>query len=356
MALKDTVNRAYSNWMTGSGPENDIVISSRIRVARNLSHFAFPHMLSVDKADEVIHAVSLALENKELKFTSGRLEVSRMSELSPVERQILVEKHLISPDLLQDYEKKAVALRDDEVISIMINEEDHLRVQCILPGLQLESAWEQVDKLDDGLEKTLNYAFSEQLGYLTACPTNVGTGLRASVMVHLPGLVHTDQIKNVLATVSKLGLTVRGLYGEGTEAAGNLFQISNQVTLGHTEMEIIQNLVSVTKQLLEQERTAREALYRDRREQLEDRIGRSYGILKHARLISSDEAMKRFSDVRLGIDLKIIKNVKPQLITELMVLTRPAFLIKMAGKDISAYERDVSRAKLIREKLNKAQD
>jgi len=352
MTLKDTVSRAYSNWMTGSGPENDIVISSRIRVARNLSHFAFPHMLSVDKAEEIIHAVTLALENKELISNSGRLEVSRMSELSPVERQILVEKHLISPDLLQNHEKKAVALRDDEVLNVMINEEDHLRIQCILPGLQLESAWEQVDKLDDGLEKTLDYAFSERFGYLTACPTNVGTGLRASVMVHLPGLVHTDQIKNVLATVSKLGLTVRGLYGEGTEAAGNLFQISNQVTLGHSETEIIQNLVSVTRQLLERERAARQALYKERREQLEDRIGRSYGILKHACMLSSDEAMKRFSDVRLGIDLKIIKDVKPELITELMVLTRPAFLIKKAGSDISAFERDVRRAELVREKLN----
>lgn len=352
MALKDTVNRAYSNWMTGSGPENDIVISSRIRVARNLSHFAFPHMLSVDKAQEVVHAVGLALENKELRAASGHLELINMSELSPVERQILVEKHLISPDLLQDHEKKAVALREDEITSAMINEEDHLRIQCILPGLQLEPAWEQVDKLDDGLEKTLEYAFSEKLGYLTACPTNVGTGLRASVMVHLPGLVYTDQIKNVLATVSKLGLTVRGLYGEGTEAAGNLFQISNQVTLGHTENEIIQNLVSITRQLLQQERTSREALYKERREQLEDRIGRSYGILRHARIISSDEAMKRFSDVRLGIDLGIIKDVTPQLITELMVLTRPAFLIKMAGKDIPTFERDVSRATIIRQKLN----
>jgi protein arginine kinase len=351
MALKDTVSSAYSNWMKGSGPENDIVISSRIRVARNLSHFAFPHMLSVDRAEEVIHAVALALENKQLRSESGLFELSRMSELSPVERQILVEKHLISPDLLKDYQKKALALRDDEILSVMINEEDHLRIQCILPGLQLESAWEQVDKLDDGLEKTLDYAFSERMGYLTACPTNVGTGLRASVMVHLPGLVHTDQIKDVLATVSKLGLTVRGLYGEGTEAAGNLFQISNQVTLGHTESEIIQNLVSVTKQLLQRERTARTALHGGRKEHLEDRIGRSYGILKNARILSSDEAMKRFSDVRLGIDLKIVKDISPELITELMVLTRPSFLVKKAGTEITAFERDVKRAELIRNRL-----
>lgn len=351
MALKDIVTSAYSNWMAASGPENDIVISSRIRVARNLSNFAFPHLLPADKAGEIIHAVALALKNKELQSLSGGLEVSRMNELSSVERQILVEKHLISVDLMQDYEKKAVALRGDEVLNIMINEEDHLRIQCILPGLQLEAAWEQVDKLDDGLEKTLDYAFSENLGYLTACPTNVGTGLRASVMVHLPGLVHTDQIKSVLATVSKLGIAVRGLYGEGTEAAGNLFQISNQVTLGHSETEIIQNIVLVTKQLLEKERAARKALHDKRREQLEDKIGRSYGILRHARMLSSDECMKRFSDVRLGIDLNIITGIKPQLITELMVLTRTAFLIKKAGSNLSAFDRDVKRAELVREKL-----
>ncbi len=351
MALKDTVSRAYSNWMAGSGPENDIVISSRIRVARNMSHFAFPHMLSLEKAEEVIHALTLALENKDLKFSSGHLEVSRMSELSPVERQILVEKHLISPDLLKGHEKKAIALRDDEVLSIMVNEEDHLRVQSLLPGLQLESAWDQVNRLDDELEKTLDYAFSERLGYLSACPTNVGTGLRASVMVHLPGLVHTDQIKGVLNTVSKIGLTVRGLYGEGTEAAGNLFQISNQVTLGHSENEIIQNIVSVTKQLQEREKTARKALYNERRSQLEDRIGRSYGILKYARILSTDEAMKRFSDLRLGIDLNIITDTKPELVTELMVLTRPAFLVSKAGSDMTVFERDVKRAELVRNKL-----
>lgn len=352
MALKDTVSKAYSNWMTGSGPESDIVISSRIRVARNLSHFAFPHMLSDEQAGEVIHAVALALDHKELVSASGRLEMSRISELSSLQRQILVEKHLISPDLLKDHGKKAIALRDDEVLNVMINEEDHLRIQCILPGLQLESAWIQVNKLDDGLEKTLQYSFSERFGYLTACPTNVGTGLRASVMVHLPGLVHTDQIKNVLATISKLGLAVRGLYGEGTEAAGNLFQISNQVTLGHPEPEIIQNLVSVTGQLLEREREARRVLHKERREQLEDRVGRSYGILKHARVLSSSEAMKRFSDIRLGIDLGIIKDVKPRLITELMVQTRPAFLVQEAGSDMSAVERDVKRAEAVRKKLS----
>lgn len=351
MAIKDTVNNAFSNWMDGSGPENDIVVSSRIRVARNLASFPFPHMLDVDKADEVIHGVVLALRNEKVKDNSGYFESVRMRELGSIDRQILVEKHLISPDLLKDYNKKAVAIRDDEIVSIMINEEDHLRIQCLLPGLKLESAWDYVNKLDEGLEKTLDYAFCENTGYLTACPTNVGTGLRASVMVHLPGLVHAQQIKNVLVSLSKLGLAVRGLYGEGTEAAGNLFQVSNQVTLGHTEAEIIQSLVTVTAQLLEQERAAREALYKERKDHLEDRIWRSYGVLKHSRIIASDEAMKRFSDIRLGIDLGIIDNIDQKLVTELMILSQPAFLLKRFGQEMTSFQRDVSRAQIIRNKI-----
>ncbi|MCF8012705.1 MAG: protein arginine kinase [Clostridiales bacterium] len=351
MSLKDSVNNAYSSWMTGTGPDNDVVISSRVRAARNLSHFAFPHMLDDDKAQEVIHAVSLALENRGADCKPGKLEINNMIELSPEDRQILVDKHLISNDLLKDHGRKAVVLSEDEAISIMLNEEDHLRIQCILPGMQLESSWLQVNNIDDELEKTLDYAFSEKFGYLTACPTNVGTGLRCSVMVHLPALVFTEQIKKVLPSISKLGLTVRGLYGEGTEPVGNLFQISNQVTLGHSEEEIVQNLVSVTKQLLDQERTAREALYDDRKEYMEDKIGRSYGILKNSRIISFNEVMSRLSDLRLGIDLKIIKDVSPQLVNELIVLTRQAFLNKEAGKELSVFERDVKRANIIREKL-----
>ncbi|MGB9803460.1 protein arginine kinase [Desulfofundulus sp.] len=355
MTIRETVNNPHSHWMDGTGPESDIVISSRVRVARNLAHLPFPHLLSREKAEDVIHAVQTAVENRVFREKMGKMELTRMNELTPVERQILVEKHLISPDLLEDFERKAVVLRDDEVLSVMVNEEDHLRLQCLLPGLQLNRAWELVSRLDDGLEATLDYAFDEKLGYLTACPTNVGTGLRASVMLHLPGLVMVNQIKGVLGTITKLGLTVRGLYGEGTEAKGNLFQVSNQVTLGQAEEDIIANLISVTRQLLGQERAAREALYRERREQLEDRVGRAYGLLKHARVMTSEEAMSLFSDLRLGIDMGIIKNIPAPLIIELMVLTRPAFLVKVTGKDLSPVERDIYRAQLIRRKLSAAQ-
>lgn len=355
MALKEILNEARSRWMDGQGTDSDIVISSRIRVARNLTNLPFPHLLDQEQAERVIYAVKAAVEKRSLKEKIGVLELARMNELTPVERQILVEKHLISPDLLEDYQKKAVVLRDDEVISIMINEEDHLRIQCLLPGLQLKEAWELIDRLDDELEAALDYAFDERLGYLTACPTNVGTGLRASVMLHLPGLVLVKQIKNVLSAVAKLGLTVRGLYGEGTEASGNLFQVSNQVTLGLTEEDIITNLLSVTRQLIAQERSARAALLKESREQLEDRVGRAYGLLKHSRLMSSEEAMRLFSDLRLGIDMGLIKKIPSSLVNELIVLTRPAFLMKTLGKDLTPFERDVYRSQLIRKKLSAAQ-
>lgn len=356
MAFKQIISEAHSRWMDGQGAESDIVISSRIRVARNLKNMPFPHLLSQEQSEQVIYTVKEAIEKRLGKEKTGALELILMNALTPIERQILVEKHLISPDLLENYQKKAVALRDDEVISIMINEEDHLRSQCLLPGLQLKEAWELIELLDDELEETLDYAFDERLGYLTACPTNVGTGMRASVMLHLPGLVLVKQIKSVLSTVAKLGLTVRGLYGEGTEAAGNLFQVSNQVTLGQTEDDLITNLLSVARQLISQERSSRAALRKENRERLEDRIGRAYGLLKHSRIMSSEEAMQLLSDLRLGIDVGFIKNIPPNLINELIVLTRPAFLIKALGRDLNPFERDVYRAQLIRKRISMAQN
>lgn len=351
MPLKETVNNAHSRWMDADGPESDTVVSSRVRAARNIAGMPFPHLLNSEKAKDVIHAVRLALKNEQLKKVVGELELSNLSELSPLDRQILVDKHLISPDMLSNFQNKAVVMREDETVSIMINEEDHLRIQCLLSGLQLKEAWDIVDKVDDGLEKTLDFAFSEKLGYLTSCPTNVGTGIRASVMLHLPGLKLTKQLGGVLGATGKLGLAVRGLYGEGTEALGDLFQISNQITLGQAEEEIIDNLISITKQILAQEQAARQALYKERREVIEDRVFRAYGILKHARILSSGEAMRLFSDLRLGLGLKIVTGIPLKLLNELMVKTRPAFIIKMAGREMSAHERDIFRASLIRKEF-----
>ncbi|MFZ5596315.1 MAG: protein arginine kinase [Bacillota bacterium] len=351
MSIREIVNSAHSYWMDACGPESDVVVSSRVRIARNLANLPFTHLLSDDGAREIINSVGNALKSNNLAERFGGLELTGMSELTPVERQILVEKHLISPDLLENHQKKAVVLSEDEKISIMVNEEDHLRLQCLMPGLQLKEAWDLIDRLDNGLEETLEYAYDEKLGYLTACPTNVGTGLRASVMLHLPALVMINRIRDVLGTVSKLGFTVRGLYGEGTEASGNLFQISNQVTLGQTEEDIINSLISVSGQIIASERAAREALLRERREHIEDRVGRAYGLLSNARILSSEEAVRLLSDLRMGISLELISSIPANLITELMVEIRPAFLVKKAGKELSPFVRDVTRADLIRERV-----
>lgn len=351
MLVKKAVNDPHSRWMDADGPESGIAISSRVRVARNLAGIPFPHILDAVGTEEVIHTVRLAAEDEEMTKLAGKLEVILLSELSQMERQILVDKHLISPDLISDYERKAVVLRDDEVVSVMINEEDHLRIQCLLSGLQLEEAWNLIDQVDDGLEKNLDYAFSEQLGYLTACPTNVGTAIRASVMLHLPGLVLVKQLRDVLNAISKVGLTVRGLFGEGTEALGDLFQISNQITLGQTEEEIISNLTAVVKQIISQEKATRAVLYRDRKEFIEDRVYRAYGILKNSRILTSEEAMRLFSDLRLGIEMNLLSGIPAKLLNEMMVRIRPAFLTKLAGRDISPHRRDVFRAELIRNEL-----
>ncbi|MCL4441838.1 MAG: protein arginine kinase [Firmicutes bacterium] len=352
MSLKETVNSPYSKWLDASGPESDVIISSRVRLARNLVGNPFPHLLGPENADKILYALQTAIHQKGMQETVGKLEICRMTELSPTERQILVEKHLISPDLLEQPEKRGVVLRDDEVISIMVNEEDHLRIQCLLPGLQLKECWDLANAVDDGLEQTLDFAFAEEQGYLTSCPTNVGTGLRASVMLHLPALVLTQQINAVLIALSKLGLTVRGLYGEGTQATGNLFQVSNQVTLGLTEEEIIDNLIMVAMQLVTQERTARRALYKDQQHQIEDRVWRAYGLLKYARTMASSDAMALLSDLRLGVDLGIIPDIPAGLIMELIIMTRPAFLNKLKGTELNPYQRDIYRATLIRERLN----
>lgn len=355
MPLKKTINDSHSRWMDADGPAADIAISSRIRVARNLAGIPFPHLLDQTKAENVIHAVRLAIKDQDVLSKVGNVELSLLSEMLPVERQILVDKHLISPELLSSFERKAVVLRDDEVISIMINEEDHLRIQCLIPGLQLQEAWDLINQVDDSLERTLDYAFSEKLGYLTACPTNVGTGMRASVMLHLPALKLVKQLSGVLNAISKVGLTVRGLFGEGTEALGDLFQISNQVTLGQSEEEIINNIVAVVSQIINQEQAARNALYKNRREFIEDLVYRAYGTLKYAHILSYEEAMRLFSELRLGIEMGLISGIHSRLLNELTVRIRPAFLIKLSGNEMSAHNRDVFRAELIRKEFSKLQ-
>lgn len=242
-------------------------------------------------------------------------------------------------------------LSENEEVSIMINEEDHIRIQCLFPGLQLTEALNIANEVDDWMEEHVDYAFDENKGYLTSCPTNVGTGIRASVMMHLPALVLTQQINRIIPAINQLGLVVRGIYGEGSEALGNIFQISNQITLGKSEHDIVEDLKSVVRQLISQERSAREALAKTSNIQLEDRVFRSYGILANSRIIESKEAARCLSDVRLGIDMGYIKNLSKKILNELMILTQPGFLQQYAGGPLRPDERDIRRAALIRERL-----
>ena len=338
-----------SEWLKGTGPHSDIVISSRIRLARNLDKFPFPHWASKKQSEDVLTSVEEAIKKTDdLKNTA----TFRLADVDPVDKQFLVERHLMSLEHAQKTDSKAVAIDNDEIISVMVNEEDHLRIQVMQSGFNLFEAWGIINKIDDCLAKELSFAFLADWGYLTACPTNAGTGMRGSVMLHLPALVMTRQINRVLAAIAKLSFATRGLYGEGTQATGNFFQISNQVALGHSEEEIIENINGLIRQIIEQEKQAREAMVSKNRALLEDRVNRSFGILKSAYIITSDETIELLSMVRLGCDLGIVnKCMDRRIINELFLITQPAHLQKLENKKLTSQERDVKRAELIRNKL-----
>lgn len=338
------------SWMGDGGSEDDIVISTRVRLARNLEGFRFPLIFTDEEAKTIDQMVSQAfyqLNDEKHNFSHFTIQ-----EMPALKRQVLVEKHLISPMLARKEKFASVIISQDEAISVMVNEEDHLRIQCLAPGLKLVETYEMANKLDSQLEKLLPFAFHNDFGYLTSCPTNVGTGLRASVMMHLPGLSMTKQIKALTQMLARFGMVVRGIYGEGSENLGNMYQISNQVTLGKSEDEIIDDLQEVVMQIIEQERKARQALLAQSSIALEDRIHRAYGTLKHARIMTSEEAATCLSNVRLGVDLGIIKDVPKHILNECTILIQPGFVQQYAGTTLEPAERDVFRAKLIREKLN----
>ncbi|NLY89528.1 MAG: protein arginine kinase [Firmicutes bacterium] len=349
MAMIEKIDRLLPGWIKESGPEGEVVLSSRIRLARNLRDLPFPHYAGEKQLEEVINLTEKAL--KQPAPDKGRLKLVRLDAIDQLERMVLLEKHLISPNLVKNPAHRGVILRDDECLAIMINEEDHLRIQAMLSGLQLDKAWELADKIDDYLEASLDYAFDEERGYLTACPTNVGTGLRVSVMVHLPALGMVGQVKKVLAALAHVGLNVRGVYGEGTESVGNLFQISNQVTLGHSEEDLVGKLVSLTRQVVEQEKTARRALLKESRVQLENKVYRAYGLLTQSRLLNSHEAMLLLSDLLLGVEAGLVPTVRAQAVKELFLLIRVAILQQLIGKELQPEERDYYRAMVIREHL-----
>jgi protein arginine kinase len=274
-----------------------------------------------------------------------------MDNLSTLDKQILVERHLISREHAAKSAGSGLVLNRDETLCFMINEEDHLRMQSLRPGLQLKQAWTSIDHADSQLEKRLDYAFGPELGYLTACPTNIGTGIRVSAMLHLPGLVLAEQINPIIQSVNKLGLAVRGLYGEGTEALGNVFQVSNQMTLGEAEGAIVERLEKVLAQIIEHEENARATLLEKKPKMVFNHIGRAYGILANAHSISSKETMNLLSLMRLGIDLGLFPGVDRALVDELFILTQPAHLQKQHSEKLTAEERDLIRADMVRERL-----
>ncbi|MBI5023612.1 MAG: protein arginine kinase, partial [Candidatus Omnitrophica bacterium] len=322
MKLDDLLNHT-SEWLKGSGPNSEIVISSRIRLARNLAQVPFPHWANKKQGEAALAAIEEAIARVDyLKKTT----LFKLADLDSVDKQFLIERHLMSYEHAQKSDSKAVAIDDEEIISIMINEEDHIRCQVMQSGFNLFEAWNIINKIDDCLAEGLTFAFSADWGYLTACPTNTGTGMRGSVMLHLPALVMTRQIDRVLSAISKLSFTTRGLYGEGTQATGNFFQVSNQVSLGHSEDEIIENLNSLVRQIIEQENQTRELLFSRDKAMLEDRIHRGYGILKSAHIISSQETSELLSMVRLGCDLGMLKDIDRRRVNELFIITQPAHL------------------------------
>ncbi|HRZ14237.1 MAG TPA: protein arginine kinase [Candidatus Omnitrophota bacterium] len=349
MNLDDLLHHS-SEWLKGTGPHSDIVISSRIRLARNIDKVAFPHWANKKQSKQTLETIQDVLGRNELlkKATTFSL-----TEMDAVDKQFLVERHLMSLEHAQKSENKAVVVDNDEIVSIMINEEDHIRAQVMQSGFNLYEAWNIINRIDDQLGKDLRFAFSAEWGYLTACPTNAGTAMRGSVMLHLPALVMTRQINQVLAAISKLSFTTRGLYGEGTQASGNFFQVSNQVAMGHSEQEIIDNINGLIRQIIEQETQSREVLLSSGRSMLEDKISRSFGILKSAHIISSQETIELLSLVRLGCDLGVVKDMNRRVVNELFILTQPAHLQKFQSKKLTQQERDVTRAELIRSRLSK---
>ncbi len=349
MNLEDLIHQT-GEWLKGTGPQSHIVMSSRVRLARNLDKIPFPARANRKDLAEVFSVIEQAIHSNEYFKNTVLLKINEMDNL---DRQFLIERHLMSHDHAASGEGKAIVVSEEEILSIMINEEDHLRIQVMQSGFNLFETWKIISMIDDFLSEKICYAFRKDWGYLTACPTNTGTGIRGSVMLHLPALVMTKQINKVLEAIAKLSFASRGFYGEGTQAIGNFFQISNQVSLGHSEEDILQNINGLVKQIVEQEEQARQALLVQNKAILEDKICRSLGILKNAHIISSQETVDLLSMVRLGIDLGIVKDVSTQSINELFIMIQPAHLQKIEGKKLGASERDTKRAELIRQKLEK---
>jgi protein arginine kinase len=336
-------------WLRGTGPESDVVISTRIRLARNLAESPFANRASPAQKAELEAKVRESILKAELPYPLTYLEVLKLSSL---DRQFLVERQLMSRELATVLDgPRGVAFDERESVSVMVNEEDHLRMQVMRSGLDLDEAWNNIDQLDNALETRLTFAFHDQFGYLTACPTNVGTGMRASVMLHLPALSITKEIEKLFRSLQKINLVVRGLHGEGSRASGDLYQISNQVTLGKTEQRVLQEIREVITQILQYERRARQLLLKERKQAEQDRVARALGTLSSATMITSEETMELLSTVRLGIQMRLLDDVLPTTVNQLFIHTQAAHLQKLMGTALDGEERNAARAKYLRNKL-----
>jgi protein arginine kinase len=344
----DNLTHTSGEWLRGTGPESDIVISSRIRLARNLAAFPFTNRANAHQKAEIENLLRDRIAKLELE---PNLIYFNVPGLSALDRQFLVERQLISRELASAEGPRGVALAPRETVSLMVNEEDHLRLQVMRSGLSLDEAWQDIDKVDDLLEQRLTCAFNEEFGYLTACPTNVGTGMRASVMLHLPALVMIKHIEKVFRALQKINLAVRGLYGEGSRASGDFYQISNQVTLGKAETTILNEIREVIPRIIEYERQARQTLVREGRQALQDRVHRAYGTLCSATMMTSEETMDLLSSVRLGINLGLLEDISMPTVNELFIHTQPAHLQKLMGATLDGEERNAARARYLRSRL-----
>ncbi len=349
----DKMSGQPAPWLSGEGPDSSSVLSSRIRLARNISEFPFPPSADSELRGRVLDFISPALKKIDSIKNGNFFQTSEIDSLS---QKFLMERHLISPEFIRGGSGRGLFIDPDEKISVMLNEEDHIRLQVISSGMSLSDSWEIANKVDDEISQFVEYDFSDKYGYLTSCPTNVGTGLRASLLIHLPGLVLTRKIDDIIGSISRVGLVVRGFYGEGTDVLGNLFQISNQTTLGRTEEEIIDSLVKVSITIIESEQNAQEELITGAPEQIEDKVWRSYGILTHARVLTSNEVMNLLSALRLGLSLGLIDKFSYRELNELLIVTQPAHLQKYMGKEMDNTERDMIRADLVRERLCKTDE
>lgn len=335
-------------WYLETGPEGDAVISTRVRLARNISDMLFPCKMNLEQAQKVESLTRDALMvNQDVAADFRYIDMEKLTDAQAVS---YAEKHLISPEFAKERDGRALLLKNDESVSIMVNEEDHIRIQALCSGFRLEEAMDEANRIDDLLDEHLNYAFDEDFGYLTECPTNLGTGMRASVMVHLPGLTRSRSLTSLAQAITKLGFTIRGLYGEGSKGTGAFYQISNQVTLGISEEEVRRSLTGVIGQIISQERTIRQE-FKKLGPVFEDRIFRSYGTLTNARMLTSAEFMNLISDVRFGITMGIITDVPLEAVNALLGEVQPATLQTHADHQMDGQERDIVRAKLVRETL-----